>query len=255
VGGDINFTGNLYKSASLFQTGVGWSNNGSNIFSNSNIGIGTSIPNARLHVYNASTAVRISVGNSNNYADIGYSSTGGDFSTDSITNDFIIRNMATANAIRFNFGTGAAAMSLNSTGLAIGLATPSYKLHVSGDIYATGDITAFSDVKAKENLVEIPNALDKVKQLTGYTYDMPAAERKKRYTGLIAQDVQKVLPEAVNESGNGDLGIAYGNLSGMLVQAIKEMECKYENKIMDLEKQLGERDKQLSDIWSKLNSL
>jgi hypothetical protein len=251
VGGDINFTGNLYKSASLFQTGVGWSNNGSNIFSNSNIAIGTSTANIKLDVCGS---LGCWAGSTWDHLYLSHDGATGYIRGGGCDGGLAIQVGATSSGVYGGQTYTECIRCLSSGNVGIGV-SPSYKLHVSGDIYATGDITAFSDVKAKENLVEIPNALDKVKQLTGYTYDMPAAERKKRYTGLIAQDVQKVLPEAVNESGDGGLGIAYGNLAGILVQAIKEMEDKYENKIMDLEKQLGERDKQLSDIWSKLNSL
>jgi ferric iron reductase protein FhuF len=88
-------------------------------------------------------------------------------------------------------------------------------------------------------LCEIEGALDKVKRLTGYTYELIDEEQKdKRYTGLLAQDVKSVLPEAVSETEIG-MGIAYGNLAGILVQAIKEMEEKHENEIMALKREIA----------------
>jgi hypothetical protein len=96
-------------------------------------------------------------------------------------------------------------------------------LTVTGAIVATGDITAFSDIRLKENFDRIDNALDKVEQLTGYTYDR--LDLKIRQVGLIAQDVQKVLPEAVSENDLG-LSVAYGQLAALFVEAIKEMHAE-----------------------------
>ena len=98
-------------------------------------------------------------------------------------------------------------------------------LIVDGSITAGGNITAYSDAKLKENLEAIPNALAKVQALTGYTFDRK--DTGERQTGLIAQDVEKVLPEAVGEN-NGTMTLAYGNLVGLLVEAIKELKAEVE---------------------------
>lgn len=99
-------------------------------------------------------------------------------------------------------------------------------LSVSGSITASGNITAYSDIRLKTNLVEIGDALSKVKQLTGYTYTR--IDTGERQTGLVAQDVQKILPEAVQENEDGTLSVAYGNLVGLLVNAVKELNAKVE---------------------------
>ena len=101
----------------------------------------------------------------------------------------------------------------------IGESNPTNKLQVSGDIYATGNVTAFSDRRAKEDIKKIENALDKIGQLSGYTYTM----NDKRYTGLIAQEVLKVLPEAVTGSEETNYALAYGNMAGIMIEAIKEL--------------------------------
>ena len=98
-------------------------------------------------------------------------------------------------------------------------------LIVDGSITAGGNVTAYSDAKLKENLEAIPNALAKVQALTGYTFDRK--DTGERQTGLIAQDVEKVLPEAVGEN-NGTMTLAYGNLVGLLVEAIKELKAEVE---------------------------
>lgn len=94
-----------------------------------------------------------------------------------------------------------------------------------GDLTMVGDITAFSDGRLKTDLVKIADAVSKIGQLTGYTFTR--TDSGKRQTGLIAQDVEKVLPEAVTNSGEY-LSVAYGNMIGLLVEAIKELKAEIE---------------------------
>jgi putative yapH protein len=93
------------------------------------------------------------------------------------------------------------------------------KIITQDEIISSGDITAFSDIRLKTNIEKIENALDKVCQLSGYTYDM----NDKRRTGVIAQEVEKVLPEVVQNREDGYKTIAYGNMIGLLIEAIKEL--------------------------------
>ena len=125
---------------------------------------------------------------------------------------------------------------LGGGNVGIGNTSPSVALGVTGAIIASDNITAYgtpSDIRLKENIVVIDNALDKVKQLKGITYDLKSDGN--RLTGLIAQDLEKVLPEAVYETSAVDnandkhLAIRYGNTVGLLVEAIKELEAKIES--------------------------
>ena len=89
----------------------------------------------------------------------------------------------------------------------------------------TGTVTApnfvsSSDARLKSDIAVIPDALVKVQALTGVTYRMAGSEA--RQMGLIAQDVQAVVPEVVVET-EGVLRLAYGNLIGLLVEAIKDL--------------------------------
>ena len=93
-----------------------------------------------------------------------------------------------------------------------------------GSIIASDDITAFSDSRLKENVMPIENALEKCAELTGVTFDK--INTGIRGTGLIAQDLQKVLPEAVHEQEDGMLSVAYGNTIGLLVNAINELQAE-----------------------------
>ena len=94
---------------------------------------------------------------------------------------------------------------------------------VSGAITASGNITAFSDARLKENVETIEGALDKVSQMRGVMYDKDG----ERGTGVIAQEMQQVMPEVVMDSGRGDyLSVAYGNIVGVLIEAIKELKAE-----------------------------
>jgi len=132
----------------------------------------------------------------------------------------------------------------------------------SGNAIFLNNVTAYgtpSDIKLKEDIEVIDNAVDKVKQLRGITYTLKSDGN--RLTGLIAQDLEKVLPEAVYTSEtipdeiNGieaeeHLAIRYGNTVGLLVEAIKEQQEQIDTlndyvklqsaTIMDMERRLNE---------------
>ena len=97
----------------------------------------------------------------------------------------------------------------------------------SSSIYAGADITAYSDAKLKENVVTIDNALEKVKALRGVFYNRIDTEDKSRKIGVIAQEVQEVLPEVVS-TNEDTLSVAYGNIVGVLIEAIKEQQTQIE---------------------------
>ena len=116
-------------------------------------------------------------------------------------------------------------------------------LQVNGTISATGNISSSSDGRKKTDLVQIQNPLDKIAQLTGYTYTKingPRDGKAKvtRESGLIAQDVLRVLPEVVDMDAQTKLySVAYGNLAGLFVEAFKEMKDRIdvlENKLASL---------------------
>ena len=126
-------------------------------------------------------------------------------------------------------GTSGTATGLNerlrvsSNGnVGIGTSTPSSTLHVVGSILASGDITAYSDDSLKTNVQVIDNAVGKVEQLRGVTFDR--IEDGSTSTGVIAQELKEVLPEAVHTDEQGVHSVAYGNVVGLLIEAIKEQQ-------------------------------
>ena len=101
---------------------------------------------------------------------------------------------------------------------------------VAGAILATNDVVAFasSDERLKENLEPIGSAVEKVEQITGYTYNWIPMEDIHVYgdmkdIGVIAQEVEKVLPEIVSDRENGYKAIKYDKLTAVLIQAVKEL--------------------------------
>ena len=94
---------------------------------------------------------------------------------------------------------------------------------VGGSVYASGNVSAYSDISLKTNIQVIPDALDKVCSMRGVTFDR--VDMQLRQTGVIAQEVQAVLPEAVTDDGEL-LSVAYGNMVGLLIEAIKELRAE-----------------------------
>ena len=106
----------------------------------------------------------------------------------------------------------------------------------SGEIRATNEVTAYysSDETLKENIAVISDALGKLKQVRGVMYDWKDSVIqsrgglddyfvRKHDTGVIAQDVEKVLPEVVAERPDGTKAVRYEKLAGIIIQAINEL--------------------------------
>jgi hypothetical protein len=102
--------------------------------------------------------------------------------------------------------------------------TISGNVSVSGTVTATGDITAFSDSRTKINIETITEALYKVKSLRGVSY-ISKFNMEERI-GVVAQEVERVVPEVVHTHSNGLKSVAYQNLVGLLIEAIKALELR-----------------------------
>lgn len=120
-------------------------------------------------------------------------------------------NAATATTAASCSGNSATATSVSTINGASGGT-------VNGDFTATGNVTAYSDERLKSEIQTIKDALSKVKQLVGRTY----IKDGKQEIGFIAQEAQKVIPEVVYE-GEQYMSVAYGNITALLAEAIKEI--------------------------------
>jgi hypothetical protein len=113
-------------------------------------------------------------------------------------------------------------------------ASPTFAgLTINGAITATGDITAFftSDERLKENIQPITDALSKVENISGNEYDWKDGfenvhNKKGNDVGVIAQEIQKILPQAVIERDNGYLAVNYEKIIPLLIESIKELSAK-----------------------------
>lgn len=190
----------------------------------------------------------------------GTATAGAGFSSWAIRNR--VSNDSTAGFIWENSAESLLASIRGSDGLTyfagnvgIGTNSPNSKLHVMGDIYASGDVMAYSDEKLKTNIRTIENALDKINQVRGVYYTH--IETNKPGVGVIAQEIEKILPEVISNNGEYK-GVAYGNLVGLLIEAIKELSDKEAQRNLELKSMsqlLIELNDQVNSIKMTINKL
>ena len=129
-------------------------------------------------------------------------------------------------------------VSLSTSGTSIGInktpdaGLPAGSLDVAGSIVSGGNIVASGSVSAieifstsdrrmKSNIAQLTDSLDKIQELTGVSFTFNATGRDS--IGLVAQDVQAVLPEIVHENDAGFLTVNYGCLVGLLIEGVKDL--------------------------------
>ena len=209
-GGNLYFT-NARARAAISVSGALSYNSGTGVISITNSGIRGLFSGGTGITYSNTTG-SISITNS----DIRKLFSGGTGVTYSNTTGSISIGQAVATTSNVSFA------NLNTSGTIASV----------GAITSRGDITAFassSDVRKKENIIKIDNALEKVLSVSGYTYNFIGDDRK--ITGVIAQEIEKVLPEAVYEIDDESFGsktkaVRYGNIVGLLIEAIKDLNAE-----------------------------
>jgi hypothetical protein len=115
------------------------------------------------------------------------------------------------------------------------------KLFQSGNLEVKGDVEAFvsSDKRLKTNIKSIDKPIDKISKIGGYTYewnDKSDKETGKKDIGVIAQEIEKVLPELVQTRENGYKAVKYDKIVALLIEGMKEQD----KKITDLQSQINE---------------
>ena len=155
-------------------------------------------------------------------------------------------NIIVGNGTNFVAESGATARTSLGLGTAsdvqfdsFGVGTPASG--TTGEIRATNDVTAFysSDISLKENIINIPNPLEAIKKLNGVLFDWKKSYMDKRGgedgyfvrkkdVGVIAQEVEKVLPEAVAQRPDGIKAVKYDRLTCLLIEAVKVLTDKVE---------------------------
>jgi hypothetical protein len=112
---------------------------------------------------------------------------------------------------------------------------------MSGNGTFAGTVTANSDIRLKKNIFTIENALDKVLNLRGVEFDR--IDSGEHQMGVVAQEIEEVIPFLVREDNTGTKSVAYANMVGLLIEAIKEQNVLINNlqtEVKLLKTKLGE---------------
>lgn len=230
------------------------------IIPNGDVGIGTSTPTAKFQVFDNTSqgiySVRalgttigqyvggIAFGGYNSSSDIvQYAAINGvvaDNTPGSEDGDLIFHTKTN--------GTLSTKMTIDNNGnVGIGTISPSYKLEVCGTIGTTAvavttGITCSSDIRFKKNIKPLSEALSKIKNINGVTYNWKADEFPDKnfndevQIGVIAQELEKVYPELVHTDKEGYKSVDYSHLTPILIEAIKEQQEVIETlKISEIE--------------------
>lgn len=142
---------------------------------------------------------------------------------------------------------------------ALSIGTHDYptKFYVNGEsffwdyVHFYGGYGSSSDLRLKKNITPITNAFDKVTQLQGVNFNWKTEEypdkhfSEDRQIGLIAQDVEKVLPELVHTDKEGYKSVSYDKITAVLIEAVKEMKAEHQAQIERLEAEIAQLKAQL----------
>lgn len=197
------------------------------ITSGGDVGVGTSNPYTKLHIYESGTRTIVSsYYNNNSSCYSAYHS--------STTTLYAVRVGAEGNNMIFSVSPTSSPserMRITSNGeVGIGTSAPSNPLEVGisntltgVSIYAVGDIVAFSDKSVKENIRPIENVIERIQNSRGVVYDRIDSGAKDNI-GFIAQELEENFPELVTTNEDGTKAVKYQNTVAVLFEAIKEQQ-------------------------------
>ncbi len=195
--GDHAAEGYLTNFDEVDPTWSGTANTTSDVERTGNVGIGTSSPNSKLHVNGDGSTIAFRVQNNG-------------------SSKLIVGTNGGVTIGTFNDNPPSNGLYVSGN-VGIGTSTPSYKLHVAGRLKTDG-INETSDIRLKKNINTIEQALDKVMLMRGVTYEWKDDNRRKgERIGLIAQEVEKILPEVVDADDNGYKSVQYSVMVALVI--------------------------------------
>jgi hypothetical protein len=104
-----------------------------------------------------------------------------------------------------------------------------YRLDVSGSGNFTGDVNSSSDIRLKTNIKTLTNSLEKVLSMRGVEFDRIDLEGNPHQIGVIAQEIEEVIPELVSTNENEIKSVSYAKITAVLIEAVKEQQEQIEN--------------------------
>ncbi len=152
-------------------------------------------------------------------------------------------NHQTIHAFSNNWQSGTLASSSSgainingSTGVTFGgWNVPDAYIATGGSAWFRYDVTAYSDSRVKENVLVIDNALQRIRSIRGVTFTRnDRGDKTQRHAGVIAQEVLEILPEVVTKDSEGMYSVAYGNMAGLFIEAIKEQQTQIEDQALEI---------------------
>ena len=210
-----------------------------------NVGIGTSAPVRQLHLVGSNAVFRMDrttdtaafmlvrtdgSGNPQKTFVVGANSSGSGVGT------FVINDLGTAVS-----GGGTNRMTINNDG----------SVTFTGNVYANAFVP--SSMAYKDNVRTYENALDTVNKLRGVRFDWK--DSGKPSVGLIAEEVEKVVPEVVAHNEGSATGVNYASLVGVLVEAVKEQQAQHQAELKEQQVFIQEQQKINAALREELNEL
>ncbi|MBC7532047.1 MAG: tail fiber domain-containing protein [Oligoflexus sp.] len=241
------------------------------------VGIGTSSPDTTLDVRDASSlqqfgnnqskivtgtgnggAIYLGVGGSNPTAAI-ESSWGSGNGTPQIgigvVRDGLGANilMQYGNYTRFRNGTTTNMMIDYNGNVGIGTSSPSYMLHVNGSVAGVGAYNALSDVRYKKDIKSLAHSLAKILAIRGVSYKWINEKQYGSETqlGVIAQEIEKIVPEVVTTGSDGVKRVKYTDLIPLIIEAMQEQNTEFEKLKADSER----KDADISQLKTEFAKL
>ena len=220
---------------------------GKGYFSGS-VGIGTESPDEKLHILNTSGNAKAKVESDSGYARLIMDGTSGNleitFRQSGSYLGAVGYDPTNDHLYIFNGGN----VVVKDGDLGVGTTSPGYDLHVIGDIAYTGNIYDISDVRLKENITPLRNGIEKISCLQGIYFNNKGESSDNREVGVIAQDVEKVLPELVSTDKQGYKSVDYTKLTPVLIEAVKELKAENES----LKQRLEAQEKMLQQLQTAI---